>query len=151
MPVAPSAATANLAPSPTAPRAGATTGATDINIDRSTVQQRYYAAVAAYVQPALVTVRGTDARQAGAEAVHVAIRRSPKGALLLALFNTSDRPAAVAPAIEGVAGVALDLATERELTASSRGLPSRAKRWTTSALHGACRPVCSNHRAQTEA
>jgi hypothetical protein len=98
-----------------------------LNVDRSAPEERYYAAVSAYIQPSLVSIRGTNLQTAGAEAVRMALRRSPKGTLLLALFNASSRPAEVAAAVEGVAGGALDLATERELPVSSRGFQSEAR------------------------
>lgn len=98
----------------------------DININRATPRQRYYAAVAAYVQPGLVSLRGTDKSLAGAESVRVALRRSAKGTPLLALFNSSNRPAAVAAGVDGVAGIALDLATERALPLVVRGFQSEA-------------------------
>ena len=104
-----------------------TTSEDILNVDRSAPEERYYAAVSAYIQPSLVSVRGTNLQAAGAEAVRMALRRSPKGSLLLAVFNTSSRPAEVAAAVEGVAGVALDLATEQELTLSSRGFQSEAR------------------------
>jgi hypothetical protein len=98
-----------------------------LNVDRSRMQERYYAAVSSYLQPSLVSVRGTNLQAAGAEAVRMALRRSPKGTLLLALFNASSRPAEVAAAVEGVAEVALDLATEQELPVSSRGFQGEAR------------------------
>jgi hypothetical protein len=103
-----------------------TTSEEILNVDRSAPEERYYAAVSAYLQPSLVSVRGTNLQAAGAEAVRMALRRSPKGTLLLALFNASRRPAEVAAAVEDVAGVALDLATEQELPVSSRGFQSEA-------------------------
>ena len=105
-------------------------GATNIdrsaNIDRSTARQRFYAAVASYVQPSLVSLRGINSQFAGIENVRVALRRSPKGTLLLALFNRGARPAAIAATVDGVAGVALDLATERALPFEVRGFQSEA-------------------------
>jgi hypothetical protein len=127
-----------LIPSRAIPSAGASSGADAgaptnttspdeiINIDRSSVQQRYYAAVAAYVQPSLVSIRGTNAQMSGAEAVRVALRRSPKGTLLLALFNASSRRAEVAAAVEGVAGVALDLTTEQTAGGEQSRFPSES-------------------------
>lgn len=117
----PGVAVANAAQPAPATRA---LDAASINIDRSTPLQRYYAAVAAYVQPGLVSLRGVDRNLAGAESVRVALRRSAKGTPLLALFNAANRPAAVAAGVDGVAGVALDLATERALPLSVRGFQS---------------------------
>jgi hypothetical protein len=97
-----------------------------LNVDRSAPEERYYAAVSAYLQPSLVSVRGTNMQAAGAEAVRMSLRRSPRGTLLLALFNASGRAAEVGAAVEGVAGVALDLATEQELPLNSRGFQSEA-------------------------
>ncbi|HEX8833680.1 MAG TPA: hypothetical protein VF719_05740 [Abditibacteriaceae bacterium] len=96
------------------------------NIDRSTTAQRYYAAIAAYMQPGLSQLRGVDAKFAGPEKVRVALRRSPRGAFLLALFNDADTPAAIGASIDGAAGVALDLETERELPLAVRGFQSEA-------------------------
>ncbi len=120
----PRVAAANAAPLP-APATRAPDAAS-LNVDRSTPLQRFYAAVAAYVQPGLVSLRGTDKSLGGAETVRVALRRSAKGTPLLALFNSSNRPAAVAAGVDGVAGIALDLATERALPLSVRGFQSEA-------------------------
>ena len=114
-------------------RVVAETEATDKNA-KSGAARLYYAAVAAYVQPALVQLRGTDARLAGAANVRAALRRSARGTMLLALFNDADRPAAVAASIDGAAGVALDLATQRELPLAVRGFSSEAS--VTIAPHG---------------
>jgi hypothetical protein len=114
------------APNASAPAADSSLDALPLSVDRSLPWQRYYAAAIARVQSGLVQVRGTDRRLAGAEAVHVAMRRSTKGTLLLELLNTAPRPAAVTVTIDGVAGVALDLATETELPLSTRGYQSEA-------------------------
>lgn len=100
-----------------------------LNIDRSTARQRFYAAIASYVQPPLVSLRGTDARSAGVENVRVALRRSAKGTLLLALFNGGTRAAAVAASVDGVARVALNLMTERALPLQVRGFQSEVGVW----------------------
>jgi hypothetical protein len=78
------------------------------------------------MQPGLSQLRGVDAKFAGPEKVRVALRRSPRGAFLLALFNDADTPAAIGASIDGAAGVALDLETERELPLAVRGFQSEA-------------------------
>jgi hypothetical protein len=80
---------------------------------------QYYAAIAAYVQPGLVTLRATGGVNPGG--VRIALRRSKGGTLLLGLFNSSAQAVPVAASVNGVAGVALDLANERELPLSTRG------------------------------
>ncbi|MBV9867902.1 MAG: hypothetical protein JO316_21315 [Abitibacteriaceae bacterium] len=96
------------------------------NINRATPLQRYYAAIAGYMQQSLVHVRGTDAQQAGAEAIRVAVRRSAKNTLLVALFNTSNQSAAIGAAVGGAPGVALDLADDDDLPLTVRGYQSEA-------------------------
>ncbi|HEX8551453.1 MAG TPA: hypothetical protein VF681_07830 [Abditibacteriaceae bacterium] len=89
----------------------------------------YYSAVAAYVQPGLVSLRNaaaSDVDFASATNVRVAIRRSPKGALLLALLNSGDNPARVAATVDGAAGIALDLETGAALPLEVRGFASEA-------------------------
>ncbi|MDQ3815359.1 MAG: hypothetical protein M3347_15680 [Armatimonadota bacterium] len=133
-PTPPSPAPASSAGSPAAPRSSAAPAtrpalsppSLPVIVNRSTPSQHYYAAVADYLQPRLVQVRGTDPQLAGTEAVRVALRRSPRGTMLLALYNTSPRPAGVIAAIDGVAGVALDLDTEAELPVTTRGYQSEA-------------------------
>lgn len=94
------------------------------NIEPSMAQSRFYAAIASYVQPPLVSLRGANGRLADIGDVRVAVRRSAKGTMLLALFNKGKRRVAVTAAVDGVAGVALDLATERELALEVRGFQS---------------------------
>jgi len=84
------------------------------------MRRQFYAALSNYVEPSLVTLRATSGTT-DAGAVHTALRRSPKGALLLGLFNDSNRPVSVSATIQGAAGVALDLSRERELPLQTRG------------------------------
>jgi hypothetical protein len=116
------------APQPAAPDTGflnappsSPTAAAPINVDHSTPLQRYYLAIAGYMQEALVQVRGTDQNMAGAEAVKLALRRTPRGNLVLLVSNTTDRAAAVAPTVMGAQQEALDLASETELPTTIRG------------------------------
>jgi len=88
--------------------------------------QRYYAAIAAYLQPALVRLRAADPQQTEISAARVSVRRSPKGALLVAVLNPSARPVALAVTARSVAAVALDLAAETELPLKQRGFESEA-------------------------
>jgi len=94
-------------------------------LNRWTPAQRYYAAVSDFLQPRLVQVRGVEPQAAGGEAVRVALRRSPRGTMLLALFNTATRPATIAAAVNGVAGLAYDLSGETELPVTTRGFQSQ--------------------------
>jgi hypothetical protein len=84
------------------------------------MRRQFYAALSNYIEPSLITLRATN-RTTDAGAVHTALRRSPKGALLLGLFNDSNRPVSVSATIQGAAGVALDLSRERELPLQTRG------------------------------
>ncbi len=84
------------------------------------MRRQFYAALSNYIEPSLITLRATSGT-ADAGAVHTALRRSPKGALLLGLFNDSNRPVSVSATIQGAAGVALDLSRERELPLQTRG------------------------------
>ncbi len=89
--------------------------------------QKFYAGIADYVAPRLVQLRAATATNSGAqniagpEVVRVALRRSPKGALLVGLFNTASREAGVRATVEGAAKTALDLTTETEAPSSIRG------------------------------
>lgn len=80
----------------------------------------YYAAVAGSLAPALVTMK------APAPSLLTALRRSPRGAMLLLVTNTSTAPVTTSVAISGVYGVALDLADEKELPVASRGFSTDA-------------------------
>lgn len=85
---------------------------------------RYYASVADYLQPSLIQVRDTDPRQPGAINTRVALRRSARGSYIVALFNSSDKPANITASLDGAAGVALDLMTETELPLTVQGFSS---------------------------
>jgi len=89
--------------------------------------QHHYAAIAGYLQSSLVEVRSSDAQQPDAGTVRVAVRRSAKGALMVAVLNPTARPANLAITARGVAGVALDLDSETELPLKRRGAEAEAK------------------------
>jgi hypothetical protein len=57
----------------------------------------------------------------GPEGVRVAMRRSPKGALLVALFNPTPRATTLSATVTGALRTVLDLATELETPATIRG------------------------------
>ena len=80
----------------------------------------YYEAIAAQVQSGLVTLRDENGAPLPTP-IRVALRRSPKGALLLALFNPSAKAVKLRASLDGIAAVALDLATEAELTIEKSG------------------------------
>jgi hypothetical protein len=88
--------------------------------------ENYLTAIAAYLQPGLVQVRSIDRKTRHARHTRVALRRSPRGTLLLSVFNDSDTEIEIGAGIDGVAGVALDLATETELPLNVRGFFSEA-------------------------
>jgi hypothetical protein len=81
----------------------------------------YYSAVAAYLQPALVQLRPANAASSGVENIRVATRASSKGTMLVALMNTRNTATDVAATVNARAGVALDLAEEKELPLDTRG------------------------------
>ena len=83
-------------------------------------RRTFYQAVSNYIEPSLVTLRATDATTDAAK-IHLALRRSSGGTLLLGLFNDSAQTANIAATIETFAGVALDLRSERELPLATRG------------------------------
>ncbi len=89
--------------------------------------QRYYSAIAGYLQSSLVEVQGSDSQQTDVAPVRVAVRRSVKGTFLVAILNPSVRAVSVALTAKGLAGVALDLETETELPLKQRGLDAEAK------------------------
>lgn len=97
-----------------------------LNFNRATPMQRYYTAIASTLGTALVEAHGVDMVQAGAEAVRVAVRRSTKGTLLVALLNTGQTPASIAVAVGNAPGLAVDLADETELPLDKRGFQSAA-------------------------
>jgi hypothetical protein len=80
----------------------------------------FRSAIASYLGTALVQMRSLNGKSTPSD-VHVAIRRSPKGAWLVGLFNESAQAAPVMLEANHFAGVALDLATERELSFHTRG------------------------------
>jgi hypothetical protein len=57
--------------------------------------------------------------------VQCALRRTARGSYLLGLFNRGSEPARVIAAIDGVAGVALDLSNETELPLEVEGNSSQ--------------------------
>lgn len=103
-------------------------------------QANYYAAVAGSLQPALVRLSAPDGMQNGqtfsARGLRVAVRRSAKGALLVALLNDSGTANTVQIAVDGAPKTCLDLGLERELTVATRGFEGRttttipARGWT---------------------
>lgn len=88
--------------------------------DDSDLTPPYYAAVAGTLQGGLVDLRdqATSARPTG---VIAALRRSKRDTLLLALSNAQSAPARLAVTVQTAAGVALDLASEKELPVTTRG------------------------------
>lgn len=112
-------------PIPTAPAPGSVSApAVPLTGDRSLSWQKLYAGVADYIAPRLVQLRAADDSPpgvAGPEAVRLALRRSPKGALLVGFFNISPREARVAATVTGASKTALDLMSEAETPASTRG------------------------------
>lgn len=113
----PTAAAPGSAPAPTAPLTG----------EKLMPWQKFYAGIADAIAPRLVQLRAATVTDSGAqgaagpEAVRVALRRSPKGALLVGLFNTAAREASVWATVEIAAKTALDLTTETEAPSSIRG------------------------------
>ena len=92
--------------------------------DKSLPWQKFYAGVADYIAPRLVQLRaaeGSAQTVAGPEAVRVALRRSPKGALLVGLFNAAPREARISATVTGACKTALDLMSESEAPVSIRG------------------------------
>ncbi len=85
----------------------------------------YYAAIAGRMQSALVQLSDVAAKNGStsdAKNVRAALRASSNGTLLLALFNTGDQAVTVAATVRADAGLAFDLATEKALPLSVRGL-----------------------------
>ena len=80
----------------------------------------WYQAMSAQVQSGLVTLRDENGAPLSAP-IRVALRRSPKGALLLGIFNPTAKDVSLRAGIEGIAALALDLATEKELAISKQG------------------------------
>ncbi len=87
-------------------------------------RREWYQAVSNYIEPSLVTLRAKDASSSAstnAANVHLALRRSTGGTLLLGLFNDSAETVNLSATVETFAGVALDLRSERELPLTTRG------------------------------
>jgi hypothetical protein len=98
--------------------------------------QQFYAAMAGYLQPALVQVRrrpnlATNASETTVlpeatlpqpiAGVRVALRASARGTLLVSLFNSSQQPHSLAVEASVPANIALDLGSETELPVRRRG------------------------------
>jgi hypothetical protein len=81
------------------------------------------AAVAGWLGPALV--RLSPVGKGDVSQLRLALRRSPKGALLLCLTNEANSDISADLAIDGAPGVCLDLTAERELSLSTRGFEGR--------------------------
>ncbi|MDF2439728.1 MAG: hypothetical protein JWN98_712 [Abditibacteriota bacterium] len=95
--------------------------------------EQFYAAIAGLIQPALVQVREASASAENnangstsgiARGVRVALRASPKGTLLLGLFNESNRERSVLVEAQAGAEAALDLALDEDVAVRRRGFSS---------------------------
>jgi hypothetical protein len=91
------------------------------NADLLRPQKSYYAALAAYMQPALIEVHDGDAARPGAHAMRVALRATATGTWLVALSNIGTDTGSVTLTVNHHAGVALDLNDEKELPLTARG------------------------------
>lgn len=111
----------NTLPSSSAPRVGVTASAT-LAPGTLAPWQDFYNGTADYIASRLVQMRAANAQDAGPEAVRVALRRSPKGTMLVAFFNTTNRTASISATVEGASNMALDLTNGNSLTTTTRGL-----------------------------
>ena len=83
----------------------------------------FYRAVAAWVSPPQIEIKNGDETANGLRA---ALRRSAKGTVVLSLLNEENEPRIVDVSIDGAAGVALDLVSERALPLQTVGFRSTA-------------------------
>jgi hypothetical protein len=81
--------------------------------------QLLYSAIASHMQGALIQVHSSNGKST--TPVRVALRRSPKGTWLIGLFSDSGESTPATVEANHFAGVALDLATEKELPLKTRG------------------------------
>lgn len=85
----------------------------------STHLSSFYHAIAAHLGTGLVKIRAAQGEST--PPVRVALRRSPEGAWLIGLFNGSTLPTPILLEANHFAGVALELAAEKELSLQTRG------------------------------
>ena len=83
----------------------------------------FQSALAAYLAPALVSLRERDAKNTDAvTGVQVEVRASSRGTLLVGLFNRTNRARQLTMDVQALADGAFDLRRERVLTSRVRGL-----------------------------